>query len=357
MKSIEHPSTKIAPELAAALQQSAEAAEQQQQLSQVQLAIILEQQWFHLFVPKAYGGLELSLPEAVQLEEALAWADGSTGWTVTLCAGAGWFIGFLPPATAAIFFNSKNTCLAGSGKATGIATINDKGYTVTGQWDYATGANHATAFTANCIIEENGVLLKDAAGNPVIKPFIFLNHEVTIHKNWNRIGMIATGSNRFEVHQLQVSADRAFFIDASHAVLKQPVYQYPFLQLAETTLAVNSSGMAMRFLALSEKIGEAQKSDHLQWALANSLQHMEEARLQFYTILNDSWKACTASKDIPPAILEQVSIASKHLAVTSRKVVDEIYPYCGMQAANPDTEINRVWRNLHTATQHSLFTR
>src|SRR5690606_14253902 len=64
-------------------------------LTPEQLAIIYDRRWFKLFVPRRLGGLELSLPEAVRLEEELAWIDGSLGWTVTLCAGANLFVGYV----------------------------------------------------------------------------------------------------------------------------------------------------------------------------------------------------------------------------------------------------------------------
>lgn len=357
MKNFKHPGDYIAPELVAAIQNTAAEAEQLKQLHEVQLAIIQEEKWFQLFVPEQYGGLELTLPEALQLEEALACADGSVGWTVTLCAGAGWFIGFLQPETAAIFFNNKTVCLAGSGKATGTAKIINDGYEITGKWDYATGSNHATAFTANCMIEENGALLKNIDGSPVIMPFIFLSSEVKIHENWKRIGMIATGSNSFEADHLIVNTNRAFKIEPQHTVLKSPIYQYPFLQFAETTLAVNSSGMAMRFLDLCKIIFEKNTTLTIQLVLTNAIQKIETARTTFYDAVNNSWKSCVEELSIPQLLLLEVSIASKQLATTSRILVDELYPYCGMQAANPDMEINRVWRNLHTASQHSLFNR
>ncbi len=73
-----------------------------------QLSLIYEYKWFKLFVPRSQGGLELSLPEGLRLEEGLAWADGSLGWTVTLCGGANWFIGFIPPESAAALLAIRN---------------------------------------------------------------------------------------------------------------------------------------------------------------------------------------------------------------------------------------------------------
>jgi hypothetical protein len=40
-----------------------------------------------------------------------------------------------------------------------------------------------------------------------------------------------------------------------------------------------------------------------------------------------------------------------------REIVDALYPCCGLQAADPRTEISRVWRDFHTASQHALWLR
>jgi len=101
-----------------------------------QLLLIYEQRWFNLYVPAQFGGLELSLPDGLKIEEALAWADGSTGWVVTLCSGANWFIGFLDAEiTKKIFCNGK-VCFAGSGKPSGAASITNYGFEITGSWNY-----------------------------------------------------------------------------------------------------------------------------------------------------------------------------------------------------------------------------
>ena len=314
-------------------------SEKLKQLHPLQLKIIQEQKWFEIFVPKIYHGLELSLPEALRFEEALAWTDGSVGWTVTLCGGAGWFIGFLEPEIISTVFNVHEVCIAGSGKASGIAKMVENGYEITGYWDYATGADFATAFTANCVVE--------AGGKQEIRPFLFLRDEVILHKNWNSMGMIATGSHSFEVKKLRVKKNRAFQIENNFATLPDPIFQYPFLAFAETTLAVNMSGMAMRFLDLC--------SFSLQTHLDNASGKLEHARRLFYEAVQNSWEACLNNRPVPSSLLKDISLTSHKLAATARQVVNDLYPCCGMQAANPDTEMNRVWRNIHTASQHSLL--
>jgi len=361
MNSIHQPSSVIPVSLSASLRTFSAGAEKKGKLLPGQLAIIREQKWFNLWVPENYGGLELSLPEALRLEEALAWTDGSLGWTITLCSGANWFVGYLQPEAANKIFRDKKVCLAGSGKPTGTATITKKGYEVTGQWNYATGAPHATIFTTNCIIEENGKPLQDEAGNPVIRSFWFYKEEVTLIKNWSSTGMIATASHGFAIKKLMVPANRSFVIDTAHAVLTNPVYHFPFLQFAEATLAVNYSGMAIHFMDLCQELfgeklanyqGKAVITPELVKLLESCILELHQERVQFYAAVEKAW---AMHRSLTPGLLEAISYTSRSMAATALRLVDTLYPYCGLVAANPTSDINRVWRDLHTASQHTLL--
>jgi len=361
---MKHPAEIISFEEAGIIRSFAAEAERAGTLHPEQLKLIYENKWFNLYVPAKYGGLELTLTQGLEIEEALAYIDGSTGWTVTLCSGANWFIGFLSPGAAEDIFNSQDVCLAGSGKPSGVAKITDNGYEITGYWKYATGAPHATVFTANCTLEKEGNILYDEEGNPRIASFWFKKEEVTIDNNWHSAGMIATASESFYVNQLTVSFNRRFHIDSKAAVLTSAIYQYPFLQFAEATLAVNFSGMAMRFLDLCESLfASIEKNKYrdetsmkiLANKLLNSKLALNECRENVYTSINESWKALQQDKNIHTSLLQQVSTSCRELALKSRKLVEDMYPFCGLAAADPSTEINRVWRNMHTATQHSLL--
>ena len=167
MNSLPHPSVFIDSASVDIIRQFTAEAEQMRSLHPGQLDVIYKNHWFNLFVPNEYGGLGVSLIEGLKTEESLAWVDGSVGWTVTLCSGANWFIGLLPPGTAISLFNSEKVCFAGSGRPSGIAKmINDDEYEISGSWQYATGAAHATAFTANCHLEKKGNLLRDGMAMP-----------------------------------------------------------------------------------------------------------------------------------------------------------------------------------------------
>lgn len=340
-------------------------AENAGQLTPEQLLLIYHNNWFNLFVPASLGGLEMNLPDAVRLLERLAWADGSFGWTVTLCSGANWFAGFLNPEIVREVFSNTQVCLAGSGAATGKAIVTDNGYTVSGSWKYATGAPHATHFTANCIIEKDGEPVTDKAGNFRISSFIFNKDEVNIIRDWNCIGMKATASHSFTVNNLHVAENRSFTIDAAHASLSQPVFHFPFVQFAELTLAANYSGMTTHFVDLclvlfhervKRKGHSAGQACEVFECLGRSKTKFDAERNQLFETMDAVWVKGLEAGEWTKEDLQSVSDVCQSLVKTARNTVNTLYPFCGMVAADPSSEISRVWRDFNTAGQHSLFT-
>lgn len=367
-----HPSTQLKPATVADLRAHSFEAEQLGHLHPDQLSTIYCERWFNLFVPEAYGGLGLSLPDALRMEEAFAWTDGSLGWTITLCAGANWFIGFLQPDAAREIFANPKVCLAGSGRPSGVAQKTATGYTITGSWKYATGAPHATIFTANCRIEQEGKPLLNEQGEPLVQAFWFRREEVTINADWRTIGMVATASHSFSVKEVSVPANRTFVLDPGQAIISDMAYRYPFLPFAEATLAVNYSGMALHFLELMEPViaakqqqaGVSEAAKQLMkdnWEKANT--QLRKRRIAFYEAVEQSWVEAnhevTDQAGVPiisATTLQEVSATSRQLASLAKQLVDELYPFGGIAAADPQTAINLVWRDMHTATQHTLLT-
>jgi alkylation response protein AidB-like acyl-CoA dehydrogenase len=358
MINISHPSAFIEREWQFIIGDTAAEAEKSGMLHSRQLELIYHQKWFKALMPGCYGGLELSIPQVVRLQEGLSWADGSFGWVFTLCCGAGWFAGFIDKTIASELFNDPHVCLAGSGAATGVARIADDGYLINGQWNYATGSHHATHFTANCVIKKGDEIAKKKDGSALILPFLIDKKDVVLLPTWKCIGMIATGSNSFKIENLHVGKERCFKIDPACTTIEGRLYKYPFLQLAEATLAANIMGMAIHFIDLAEDIigqGNARnkypeaKKTFLADKLKSIKTRFNTSRQTFYDAVDASWEESNKQN------LQEVSINSRRSARIARKYIDDLYPYCGLRAASPETEINRIWRDLHTASQHTLL--
>jgi alkylation response protein AidB-like acyl-CoA dehydrogenase len=328
-------------------------------------ALVHERGWLRMLAPTSSGGAELALPDVVRLEESIAAADGSVGWLVTLCAGAGWFAGFLPPAFAREIIGTPNLCVAGSGARTGFADVEAGGYRLSGSWDFATGAPLATHFTLNAVIRENGEPLRDSGGAPRIRAFIIPARHVQVHDSWRSIGLRATASHSFSVDSVWVGAEHGFDIDAAHATAPGPLYRFPFVSLAYATLAANLSGMALNFVERSAQMlarrrhpATAQPLAEVP-AVANALREAQDglaaARSVFYRHVDRMWETVCRNAEVDPADMQALQAAALELVKVARRAVDELYPFCGLYAAHEGSDIGRAWRDLHTATQHTML--
>jgi indole-3-acetate monooxygenase len=348
-----HPAEYLGADLVRALRDAAPAAERAGCLHPAQLALVHREGWLRSALPAALGGRDLDLPALLTLEEALAWADGSTGWVVTLCAGAAWFAGFLDPALTARVLAADAACIAGSGAVDGVAETVAGGYRVRGRWRYASGITHATAATCNCRVLAHGVPLTDAAGRPLVRAFLLERGEYRVERDWHAMGLVATGSHAFAVDGVTVPSTRAFDIDPATAARTEPVFRVPFDAFAALTLAANLAGLATRYLDLCPAllpVGEASAT-----ALTAARRDLDSARDQLHGAGAVLWRGCLAGSTPTPHAVNVAIAASHSLAAAARTALNDLQPLLGLRAVDTRTEINRAWRDFHTASQHALF--
>lgn len=339
----------LRPEELETLEREASKAELQGRLTGAQLEILFRRGLFHLFVPKQYGGLELDLLEGKKLQEQLAYLDGSLGWTVTLCSGASWFVGFMDPTVMPRVFSDPRACFGGSGMVSGQAEMIDGGFRINGHWKYATGAPHNTIFTANCIVTKGGEEVLDMAGKPKLLSFYFLRDEVEIIEDWQTMGLIATGSHSFAVQDLWVDESRSFEIVPEKVRMDQPIYRYPFQAFAEVTLGANYLGMFRRFLDEADALGVNLVGVE-RWKL-------DDLADQFHQETERSWELFQSEVGElqTDECFSQVGEHARKLVQEGLQSMTKIYVQLGMRAADPSQPLNRLWRDIFTASQHMMF--
>ncbi|MCL7986796.1 acyl-CoA dehydrogenase [Sphingobacterium sp. lm-10] len=332
-------------------------------LSDVVLKIAFEKQWFNLWVPKEYGGLELELADGCRLLESLAYWDGSLGWTVTLCAGANMFAGFIDVATAKTLFLSGNVCFGGSGRASGKAIPVPGGYQLTGRWSYATGAPHLSHFTCNAVVFSG----EDIAENQqeLVKSFFVSREHVLIENDWQTFGLEATASHSFSIQDAFIPQEHCFELSPKAATHTSLLFQYPFLPFAEFTLFVNYLGMFSRYTDLVQKNFYLRAKDAL-WQekhgkqlfkqLDRAQQFAEQSRKRIYELMEETWSNLLRGDYESNAILySSVAAYTRQDLTVMRSHMMDLHVKCGISAAQSDSPLNRVFRNFFTATQHALL--
>lgn len=329
-----------------------------------QLSLIYDNNWFNIWVPRELGGKELDLIEGLKLLEELAYWDGGFGWTVTLCAGANMFAGYLDQALAKQVFSNPKVCFGGSGRVTGKAIWDGENYTVNGFWRCATGAPHLSHFTLNSFIFDGDEPRIDEEGNPVFFSFVVPREKVLIHYDWDSFGLACTASHSFSLENVKVPANHAFQIKPEHRIEDNILYRIPFGPFAELTLLVNYMGMYRRYLDLVEKYF-FEKSKDENWSaqygkvyfkkIDKLRQQLETEMSKVYLASEEVWWQSTQNMQLSEPLLEAITSRSHEIVKMIREEVIQLFPLLGIAAAQNGEEINTVFRNIFTASQHSLL--
>jgi len=360
-----HPKEILSSQAIETLRGSAFATEELKSLPDEILQLIYNERWFQVLVPKVCGGLEYTLPQAVQLFEALAYAEANVGWCVNLGAGANMFSGYLNEDVSKSIFNNVKTCCAGSGAVSGKAKKSNGGYILNGRWKYASGANHATHFTANAyLLNEDGTQIYDN-DQPVFRSFIIPANKIINFKNWDAIGLKATSSNDFEAVDVFVQEEHTFTLLKPSAFANGTVYQFPFMLLAQINMTCMITGIALHFLESYEQLAVIKKPLHADVTLAenpkaksvyeNVSKHFHEARMEMYKTLDLVWKRYENAETVDEKDIQRFDTANKEATVASRNVINELFPLCGLNIVSPQSEMNKIWRDLAVAGQHYLL--
>ncbi|TFE23409.1 acyl-CoA dehydrogenase [Cohnella luojiensis] len=322
------------------------------------LNYMYEAKLFKLFVPKELNGLMLPLPEALRVFERASWIDGSFGWLVTIGSGGGFFSATLPPEQSKLLFGHDRAVVAGSGHANGIALSVDGGYIVSGQWKYCSGSTYASLFTANCRIGA------EPGEEPEVRSFAFLPEQVEIIRDWNAFGLKATESHSIRVQEAFVPSERTFDI-MSTPHYDDPIFRYPFLPFAQTSFAAVSLGICRHFLEEARSFAMARQAD---WAIARpqrlealiSVLEEHETSLdavakQFYETVERTWADFERSGAMDEQQQREVGESSQRIAISTLAYAHAIFPLLGMAVLMEDNPMNRIWRDLHTVTQHTVL--
>lgn len=310
------------------------------------LSTILENEWLRIWIPEEYQGLDYSLSQGIELLQNLAEQDGSLGWAVTLCSGANYFARNISPSIAREIFSSKDVCFGGSGMISGTAQKINDGYLINGQWKYATGAPHLTHFTLNAQIVEDGIPLIDENENPIFLSFFLNADQVEIIPTWNTMGLIATDSHDFTVNDILVSKENSFKYD--HFYGNDILDRIPFQVFADLTLIVNYLGMAKHFAKAGLEIKELSQLTHL-------IEYLDEKTSEVFSFAKSVETELSESTTLSDHLAEAIHISGETIVKELIQQISTIFPLLGMKASETSEEINQVYRDFFTATQHKNF--
>ncbi len=313
-----------------------------------------------LFLPAAYGGLDLGPVELLEVCEELARADASVAWCI-YNFNVNWATDKLLPEAAQEVFAEPDTILANSLNPTGRAEIVDGGYRVTGRWSLVSGCQVSTWFILRCVVHEDGQPRLTSAGTPEFRLMFFPAAECTIIDTWTAGALRGTGSHDVVIEDCFVPAHLSTnFTDP--IVLSAPQYrkyeipQSSGLGVMALGIARSSIDALVGFATEKRPIGANQplaEDRGAQSRLAQAEALVRSARLYLYDTVNRYWEDLATERDTTSERRRhEVLLASWHAVNSAVQAVDLIYLTGGATSLYTTCLIERAFRDVHAFTQH-----
>ena len=336
-------------------------------LSDATVAALRSGDFFSLMIPKVFGGAEASPTEALEIIEALAYADASTGW-VTMAAGVctGMAAAYLGEAGAKEVFTDKGRIpvICGQGQANGRAEIEGNGYRLTGKWSYGSGVLHSDFLHSGAAVYEKGKPRLTPHGEPEILTFIVPTREAKMLGNWNVMGLRATGSVDYALENVFVPADHTHPADSTDPVRGGGFYRMGIIGMTSLGHTGFTMGVGRRLLdelaAFAQKRGPAR--GHLP-ALADNTSfreqfgHAEAEMRAARAFCMEAWRDVEAALDrgdkLSTRQITLLRLALNHITTVTAEVANFAY-VTGGGAALRDSAIQRYFRDMYAGTQHFL---
>jgi alkylation response protein AidB-like acyl-CoA dehydrogenase len=321
---------------------------------------------FRMFVPRSHGGLEIELPSALEIFEALARADGSTGWTVMIGAEGAMLLALLPRHRFdALYADGPDLMIAGSFTPRGEANVTENGFEVSGRWPFASGCLHSKWLLGNCVVTENGRPRPGPAPDvPETRFAIFRAERARILDTWLTSGLRGTGSHDIAIDRIQISRDDTFDRFFGEPSVPGPLY---IATAPQFSLHVASVGVGIAQHAIDDIIALAGNQKRrifaaavlaetpvFQHTLARAEIGLRAARAVLKSEAESFWAAVSTDRAPTPEEDVRCCATGAWAAATAAKVVDACYAAGGGTALYDFSPLQRHLRDIHTLTQHII---
>lgn len=158
------------------------------------------------FVPEAYGGYALEIATVIETAREVGEHCGSSAWCLAIFSLHNWMVSNFPAAAQQEVFgdspDSPDSVVCGVFMPGGTVVPSEGGYRLSGQWDFASGCDHAGHAILSALIQ--GGPEGEVSG---LGSFLVRRADLAIEDNWFVAGLQGTGSKRVVVSDVFVPED------------------------------------------------------------------------------------------------------------------------------------------------------
>ena len=343
----------------------AAAAEASRKMAPEVMSALVEGGLLRMWIPRAFGGAEMDPNDSLDVMEDLARIDAATGWVVSNCVFITTLAQHLPPPVAEQLLADPAAVICGSFVPPGTAKRTTGGYVISGNWTFGSASHYATVLvTLNVLTDEDGPVLGEG-GAPVMVVAFVDPAEVTFLDTWHTLGLRATGSTNFTVHDLAVPADRAFVLGPweNSGVFDRPLYR---LGLIIDAVRISKVGVGIAQGALDDFLEMAggktpaytasltADRSTVQERVARAQALIQAARHTLRATVADGWEAVQDGGRITGAACVPMGLAATFALDSSAKAVDLLYESAGSTAFRDESPLQRRVRDMQTLRQNAI---
>ncbi|WP_151720225.1 p-hydroxyphenylacetate 3-hydroxylase oxygenase component [Gemmobacter serpentinus] len=317
------------------------------------------------FQPRAYGGLEMPVPEFENCIALIASACGSTAWAFSLLAEHAHQIAlYSKELQDEIWAKDPDTLASSSIAPYGKSVETEGGVRFSGEFGWSSGCDHATWAIL-------GFLRDDATHGKVYSFAIVPRSDYEIKDTWFTQGMRGTGSKTIVVKDAFVPNHRIESVPALMTLTSaggqlypdSKTYHTPFIYVFASCFSSVSLGVAERMIALytertqgrvraytGAKVGQSIPAC---MRLAESAHQVAAGR----AFLEKTWEDMRdhAARRAYPDPLKMAHWRTNQAYAVKMFVaaVDRLFEASGGSAWFEDSEAQRLFRNAHMTAAHA----
>jgi len=341
------------------VREHAEPGERNRRIARPVIEALLDAGLFHMSVPRAYGGRELTPTEMVICIEELARGDASTGWCVGKATCSALVARSLPaPVLHEMFDDGKSigACvLASKGQAIAVPG----GIRLTGRWSYATTSQDCTWIALGTLVSDGDQVRKTPNGQPARHLAILNRSEFQVRDTWHVSGLAGSGSQDVEVTDQLIPEARVVGLFSPRTLLT-PLYGFPIFALLRVLDAAAALGVGRRAI---EEFGDLARQKASAWGgnlrdQASAQQFVGQAegmvrsgRAFLIEAVSDAWAATQGATSVDIKHRVMMTLAATEAVARVTAAVSLMYREGGVTSMMTDHTMQRLFRDIHAITQ------
>jgi indole-3-acetate monooxygenase len=316
--------------------------------------------FFRIFLPSAYGGLELTPMDGIAVFEELAKADASVAWCVWN-GNTHWTAAQLSPEAAHAIHGDPDVITANSTRPSGQANVVDGGFRLTGRWSLVSGCELANWMVLFSVVHDGGKPRTASPGGSEIRFMLVPANQCEIIDTWTVGGLRGTGSHDVSVHDVFVpSAFASGFFDPY--VLPEPHHRFPAASRVVPGLGAIALGVACTAIDSLKEIAGAKMQGRTtqmlrdtpdaQVRVSQAEALVRSARLFLFDSLEQLWAKLLSSGEVTMEARALARLAACHAVSSAVQAVDLMYVAGGASSIYVSCPLERAFRDVHIITQH-----